>query len=113
MFSLYQMTLLHLVGKLHLIKEFRENAKIKDGEIEKKVNPFRYIQLKYRLSKRLGAFKRFSDQGLSTDDARMKVDELYPMINDDYSCERGLITLDKSWLGLIVLIFVAWYLNNN
>jgi len=113
MFSLYQMTLLHLVGELHLNKKFRENAKIKDSEIEKKVNPFRYIKLKYRLSKRFGAFKRFSDQGLSTDEARIKVDKLYPMINDDYSCERGLITLDKSWLGLIVLIFVAWYFNNN
>ena len=52
MFSLYQMTLLHLVGELHLNKEFRENAKIKDSEIAKKVDPFRYINLKYRLSKR-------------------------------------------------------------
>ena len=113
MFSLYQMTLLHLVGELHLNKEFRENAKIKDSEIAKKVNPFKYMNLKYRLSKRFGAFKRFSDQGFSPDEARIKVDKLYPSINDDYLCERDLITLDKSWLGLIILIFVAWYFNNN
>ena len=113
MFSLYQMTLLHLVGELHLNKEFRVNAKIKDSEIAKKVDPFRYINLKYRLSKRFGAFKRFSDQGYSPEEARSKVDKLYPSINDDYLCERDLIKLDKSWLGLIVLIFVAWYLNNN
>ena len=94
-------------------QEFRENAKIKDSEIAKKVNPFKYISLKYRLSKRFGAFKRFSDQGFSPDEARIKVDKLYPMINDDYLCERDLITVDKSWLGLIVLIFVAWYFNNN
>ena len=112
MFSLYQMTLLHLVGELHLNKEFRENAKIKDSEIAKKVNPFKYINLKYRLSKRFGDFKRFSDQGFSPDEARIEVDKLYPSINDDYLCERDLITLDKSWLGLIVLIFIAWYLNN-
>lgn len=113
LFSLYQMTLLHLVGELHLNKEFRENAKIKDSEIAKKVDPFRYINLKYRLSKRFGAFKRFSDQGYSPEEARSKVNKLYPSINDDYLCERDLIKLDKSWLGLIVLIFVAWYLNNN
>jgi len=113
MFSLYQMTLLHLVGELHLNKEFRENAKIKDSEIAKKVNPLKYINLKYRLSKRFGAFKRFSDQGFSPDEARIKVDKLYPSINDDYLCERDLITLDKSWLGLLVLIFVVWYFNNN
>ena len=113
MFSLYQMTLIYLVGELHLNKEFRENAKIKDSEIAKKVNPFKYINLKYRLSKRFGAFKRFSDQGFSPDEARIKVDKLYPLINDDYLCERDLITLDKSWLGLLVLIFVAWYFNNN
>ena len=109
LFSLYQMTLLHLVGELHSNKEFRENAKIKDSEIAKKVNPFKYINLKYRLSKRFGAFKRFSDQGLSPDEARIKVDKLYPLINDDYLCERDLITLDKSWLGLIILIFVVWH----
>ncbi len=113
MFSLHQMTLLYLVGELHLNKKFRENAKIKDSEIAKKVNPFKYINLKYRLSKRFGAFKRFSDQGFSPDEARIKVDKLYPSINDDYLCERDLITLDKSWLGLLVLIFGAWYFNNN
>jgi len=112
LFSLYQMTLLHLVGELHLNKEFRENAKIKDSEIAKKVNLFKYISLKYRLSKRFGAFKRFSDQGFSADEARLKIDKLYPMVNDDYFCERDLLTLDKSWLGLIILVFIAWYLNN-
>ena len=112
LFSLYQMTLLHLAGELHLNKEFRENAKIKDSEIAKKVNPFKYINLKYRLSQRLGAFKRFSDQGFSPDKARIKVDKLYPSINDDYLCERDLITLDKSWVFLIILIAVAYYLNN-
>jgi len=42
----------------------------------------------------------------------MKVNTLYPVINDDYLCERDLIKLDKSWLGLVILIFVAWYFNN-
>ena len=113
LFSLYQMTLLHLVGELHSNKNFRKNAKIKDSEIAKKVNPFRYIKLKYRLSKRFGAFKRFSEQGFTSEEARLKVDELYPVMNDDYLCERNLIKLDKSWLILILLTLVASYLNNN
>lgn len=112
LFSLYQMTLLYLVGELHSNKEYRENACIKDNEITKKVNPFYYIKLQFRLSKRFGAFKRFSDQGLSPDISRQKVDKLYPPINDDLLYERNLIKLDKSWLGLIALIFVAWYFNN-
>jgi len=112
LFALYQMTLVYLAGELHSNKEFRENAKIKDNEISKKVNLFKYIKLKSRLGKRFGAFTRFSNQGFSPDEARMKVDALYPANNDDYLCERDLIKLDKSWLGLILLIFIAWYLNN-
>ena len=112
LFALYQMTLLFIVGELHSNKKFRENAKIKDNEISKKVNLFAYLRLKYRLSKRFGAFARFDKEGLTSEEARMKVNTLYPVINDDYLCERDLIKLDKSWLVLVILIFVAWYFNN-
>lgn len=112
LFSLYQMTLLHLAGELHSNAEFRKNANISNSEIAKKVNPFTYIKLKYRLSKRFGAFVRFEKEGYSADEARKKVDKLYPVIDDDYLCERDLIQLDKSWVFLIVLIAVAYYFNN-
>jgi hypothetical protein len=112
LFSLYQITLLHLVGELYSSKEFRLNAGIKDKQISKKVNLFRYIKLWLRTGRRFGAFTRFKKENFSDSEARQEVDTLYPPISDDYLFERNLIKLDISWIVLVLLISISWYLNS-
>lgn len=51
---------------------------------------FKELRLKFRASKRLGAFSRACKQGMSIEEARAYSDQLYPPTAEDIAYEDGL-----------------------
>jgi hypothetical protein len=54
------------------------------------MNVFKKIWLKLRMSRRVGAFMRAREQGMSIEDARAYSDGLYPPTPDEAAYEESL-----------------------